>query len=111
MIRLEYEITKKQLLEREELKKFYNTPIGVQELCDIVRLGGLLSKINVGDDKAVVAHNFAVEKLERIGLLDEEGLEDLIRWMLKREPDKLPRDIEEKKDAYRSDGRSHESGT
>ena len=111
MIRLEYEITKQQLVERQALRKFYNTPIGVQELCDIVRMGGVFQKISVGDDKAVVAHNFAIEKLERIGLLDEEGLEDLIRWMLKREPDKLPRDIEEKNDAYRSDGRSHESGT
>jgi len=39
-----------------------------------------------------VAHNFAVEKLERLGLLDEEGLEGLIKWMLSREPQKLPAD-------------------
>lgn len=92
MISLRYDITKEQLVEREELKRFYNTPIGIQELCDIVRMGGLLSKISVGDDRAVVAHNFAVEKLERLGLLDEEGLEGLIKWMLSREPQKLPAD-------------------
>lgn len=100
MIELRYTISKAQYMEREELKRFYNTPIGIQELCDIVRMGGLLSKITVGNEGQVLAHNFAVEKLERLGLLDEEGLEGLIKWMLSREPQKLPEDIEENDNAY-----------
>jgi len=85
----QYEIGKDVYLDREELKRFYlSSNIGIQELCDIIRMGGLLSKIT--DERQVVAHNFAVEKLERIGLLDEEGLEDLVIWMLKREPTKRP---------------------
>ena len=89
MIRLEYDIDVDKYNEREDLKKFYlSSPIGVQEICDIVRVGGLLSKIT--DERQILAHNFAVEKLERMGLLDEEGLEDLVLWMLRRMPSKRP---------------------
>lgn len=89
MIGSEYPIGNETYNSREELKRFYlSSPLGVQELCDIIRLGGLLSKIT--DEREIVAHNFAVERLERIGLLDEEGLEDLVIWMLKRPATKRP---------------------
>lgn len=94
MVQSKFSITKEQYIERETLKSFYNNPIGIQELCDIARAGGLLSKITPLDDtKMVLAHNWAVEKLERLGLLDEEGLEDLIRYLLTRQPTKLPADV------------------
>lgn len=92
MVGEEYGITKDQYLEREELKRFYNNPIGIGELCDLVRAGGLLNKIPVGDTNAIFAHNYAIDRLERLGLLDEEYLEDLIKWMLNRQPKKLPLD-------------------
>ena len=30
-----------------------------------------------------------------MGLLDQEGLEGLVKWMLDRDPQKFPEDIEE----------------
>lgn len=91
MIGSQYEIDRGVFLERERLKAFYNNPLGIQELCDIVRSGGLLSKIApIDDQKMVIAHNWAIEKLERIGLLDDKGLEGLIEYLLNREPTKYP---------------------
>lgn len=92
MVSARYGISNEVFQEREKLKAFYNNAVGRAELCDIIRCGGLLGKIPAMDEsKAMIAaHNFAVEKLERLGLLDEEGLEDLVRYLLDREPTKYP---------------------
>ena len=93
MISAEYRISKEEFSEREELKRFYNTPVGRQEICREIYDGKLLSQISTEDD--IYKHNLAVRRLERLGLLDQEGLEELVKWMLDREPQKLPADIEE----------------
>ena len=94
MISAMYQISQAEFEERERLKAFYNTPVGIEELCRDILDGCLLSQI--GDDDQIYKHNLAVKRLERIGLLDEENLEDLVKWMLNREPRKFPRrDIEE----------------
>lgn len=93
MISAEYRISREEYSERETLRRFYNTPVGRQELCREIYDGKLLGQISSEDD--IYKHNLAVRRLERIGLLDQEGLEGLVKWMLDREPTKLPEDIEE----------------
>ena len=94
MISAMYQITQAEFEMRERLKAFYNTPVGRQELVQDFYDGCLLSQISTDDQ--IYKHNLAVKRLERIGLLDEENLEDLVKWMLTREPRKLPADdIEE----------------
>lgn len=93
MISASYHISQAEFSERERLKRFYNTPVGRQELCQEVYDGKLLCQISTEDD--IYKHNLAVRRLERLGLLDQEGLEGLIEWMLNRDPQKYPDDIEE----------------
>ena len=94
MISAQYRISRAEYEERERLKAFYNTPVGRAELMRDIMDGCLLGQI-AGEDQ-IYKHNLAVKRLERIGLLDEENLEDLVKWMLSREPRKFPADdIEE----------------
>lgn len=110
MISENYRLSKDEFIERERLKAFYkSSPIGIQELCREIYDGKLLSQISGDDD--IYKHNLAVRRLERMGLLDQESLEDLVRWMLDREPRKYPADIEENVNAYEIDGRTHSDGT
>jgi len=94
VISADYQISRTEYEEREELRRFYNTPTGVKELCRDIYDGKLLCQISGDDD--IFKHNLAVKRLERIGILDQEGLEALVKWMLNRDPQKFPADdIEE----------------
>ena len=53
----------------------------------------MLGQISTDDE--ICKHNLCVRRLERMGLLDQEGLEGLVKWMLDRDPQKFPEDIEE----------------
>lgn len=93
MISAEYQISRQEFSEREELRRFYNTPVGRKELCQEIYDGRLLGQISTDDE--ICKHNLCVRRLERMGLLDQEGLEGLVKWMLDRDPQKFPEDIEE----------------
>lgn len=92
MLRSEYEIDKDTYLHREELKEFYKTPTGIQELKSLILLCGVLSDIT--DSSQVTAHNICIRKLEEIGLLDEESLEGLLIYMLNQPSEKRPKEEE-----------------
>lgn len=80
MIGREFPIDKEEFLHREELKRFYNTDIGVYVLSQKILLSGVLSEIKSESD--VIAHNLCIKELEEIGILDEEGLVPLLRYLL-----------------------------
>lgn len=88
MIPREYLIDNEEYLKREELKAFYLRDPGVYVLRQKILMSGLLSEIT--DQEGVIAHNLCIKELEELGVLDEEGLESLIRYLLTREPDKRP---------------------
>jgi len=88
MISADYQISRQEFADREELKRFYNTPVGIKELCQEIYDGRLLGQISTDDE--ILKHNLCVRRLERMGLLDQEGLEALVKWMLSREPQKFP---------------------
>jgi len=94
MVPAGYGITDEQYVERERLKSFYlSRPEGIQELCRLILTCGVFSKIDTTQDRAVqmvVAHNLGIDTLERIGLLDEEGLEELVTHLLNRGATKRP---------------------
>lgn len=80
MIGREFPIGKEEFLHREELKRFYNTDIGVYVLSQKILLSGVLSEIKSESD--VIAHNLCIKELEELGILDEEGLVPLLRYLL-----------------------------
>lgn len=80
MISKEAGITRDEFLHREELKRFWNTETGLEVLSQRILLSGLLSEIRADSD--VIAHNLCIRELEEMGILDEEGLKPLLRYML-----------------------------
>ena len=82
------QIDNEEYLHRENLKDFYNTPTGLEVLSSEILQCGVLSEI--ADPEGVTAHNICIRKLEQIGILDEEGLVPLIKYLLEREPTKRP---------------------
>lgn len=80
MIAKEYTIDKDTFRHREELKAFYNTEMGLHVLSQKVLLSGVLSEIRSESD--MIAHNLCIRELEEIGILDEEGLKPLLKYLL-----------------------------
>lgn len=82
-----------ELYERRiHLKEFYLQKQGILELHNLIVRSGVLSELEEGD---IALHNYAIRKLEEIGLLDEEGLDDLIIFMLKQTSNKRPPETKE----------------
>lgn len=77
-----------EYLHRETLKAFYNNPTGVEVLTQKILMCGIFSEIR--DEQGVLAHNLCIKELEQLGILDEEGLAPLVRYLLNREPTKRP---------------------
>ena len=88
MIEREQGIDRQEYIHRENLKDFYRSPTGIEVLSQEILQCGVLSEIV--DSEGVTAHNLCIRKLEQIGLLDEEGLVPLIRYLLDRDPTKRP---------------------
>lgn len=65
---------------RESLKRFYNTDTGIHVLSQKILMSGLLSEITSESD--VIAHNLCIKELEEIGILDEEALKPLLKFLL-----------------------------
>lgn len=81
-------IDKDIYVEREALKDFYNTPTGLKILAQKILMCGVLSEIV--DAEGVTAHNLCIKELEQLGILDEEGLVPLLKYLLDRQPTKRP---------------------
>lgn len=81
-------IDTQEYLNREELKTFYRTPVGLKVLSQKILQCGVLSEIM--DPEGVTAHNICIRELEQIGILDEEGLVPLIKYLLDRDATKRP---------------------
>ena len=80
MIAREIPIDKETFTHREELKAFYNTEVGLHVLSQKILLSGVLSEIRSESD--MIAHNLCIRELEEIGILDEEGLKPLLKYLL-----------------------------
>ena len=80
MIGKEFLIDKDEFFHREQLKQFYNTDTGVYVLSQKILMSGVLSEIKSESD--VIAHNLCIKELEELGILDEEGLIPLLKYLL-----------------------------
>ena len=80
MIPEDVPITTEEFLHREDLKAFFNTETGLEVLSQRILLSGVFSEIRTDSD--VIAHNLCIKELEEIGILDEEGLKPLLKFML-----------------------------
>ena len=84
MINTQQQIDNEVLLKRRALGNVYRTEEGLYELARTVRECGVFDQITCSEG-SVELHNFGVRKLEDLGMLDEESLVELLRWMLKNE--------------------------
>lgn len=80
MIPSQMTIDREEYLRRQRLREFYGTDTGITVLSRRILLSGLLSEIRTDSD--IIAHNLCVRELEEIGMLDEEGLEPLVKFMI-----------------------------
>lgn len=81
MINKEQEIDRETLSIRNALKNVYRTEDGIYELARTLRECGVFDEIPFDAGK-VELHNFGIRKMEDMGMLDEESLISLIKWML-----------------------------
>jgi len=84
MINREQEIDRETISMRNELRNVYRTDIGLYELARTLRECGVFDQIPC-EPGAVAMHNHGIRKMEDLGLLDEESLIELLRWMLSHE--------------------------
>ncbi|MFA5583611.1 MAG: hypothetical protein WDA09_05290 [Bacteriovoracaceae bacterium] len=84
MIDIRQQIDKETLSKRNVLKNVYRTEEGVFELARTLRECGVFDQIPC-EPGAVELRNFAIRKMEDLGMLDEESLISLIEWMLKHD--------------------------
>ena len=81
MINKQQQIDRETLSKRNALRNVYRTEEGLYELARTIRECGVFDQIPC-EPGAVELHNFGIRKMEDLGMLDEESLVDLIKWML-----------------------------
>jgi hypothetical protein len=81
MINKQQQIDRETLSKRNALRNVYRTEEGLYELARTLRECGVFDQIPC-EPGAVELHNFGIRKMEDLGMLDEESLVDLIKWML-----------------------------
>lgn len=84
MINRQQEIDRETLSKRNALKNVYRTKEGLYELARTIRECGVFDEIQC-EPGAVALRNFAIRKLEDLGMLDEESLISMLEWMLQHE--------------------------
>jgi hypothetical protein len=84
MINKEQQIDRETISKRNALKNVYRTEEGMYELARTLRECGVFDEIPCEPGR-VELRNFAIRKMEDLGMLDEESLISLIEWMLKHE--------------------------
>lgn len=74
--------------EREKLRRFYKQETGQEELYDSFRSSGLLSgtEPGAGLEYQLGARNTLIDRLERMGCLDEDNVKRLISYMVNELP-------------------------
>ena len=86
MIPVDVEIDRDTFIHREDLKKFYSSELGVEVLAKKIVYCGVLGILPEDDElqmkNAVLRHNHCIEELQEIGILDEEGLKPLLKYLL-----------------------------
>lgn len=86
MIPVDVQIDKATFIHREDLKRFYSTEMGIEVLAKKIVYCGVLGVLPEDDElqmkNAVLRHNHCIEELQEIGILDEEGLRPLLKYLL-----------------------------
>lgn len=77
----DHQFTKDELLRRAEIRKAYNTPSGRMELLRNLVDWGTFRQISEAD---LALRNYGIHKLEELGFLDIELLEEFIHWLFSR---------------------------
>lgn len=80
MIRTEQQLDKQLLERRRVVRSVYDTPAGLPYLVELIKRSGLFDHIATEEDR--IRHNVMVDQLDEMGLLDEEGIGGLVRWMM-----------------------------
>jgi len=81
MISTRQQVTKEVLSLRNHLRNVYRTEGGLYELARTLRECRVFDEIPCTAE-AVALRNFAIRKMEDLGMLDEESLIPLLKWML-----------------------------
>lgn len=68
---------------RERVRRVYSTPEGQKELFNIILDCGLLQVI---DETRLATRNYAIKKLEEMGILDERVIKQMIKSYLESSP-------------------------
>lgn len=84
MIDERQQIDRETIGKRNVLKNVYRTEEGMYELARTLRECGVFDQIRC-EPGVVELHNFAIRKMEDLGMLDEESLIPLVEWMLGHE--------------------------
>lgn len=80
-------IDRRQQIDREiynrrvELRKVFETPEGKRALARMIQRLGVLHQIP-STESAVALHNEGIRTLDEMGVLDEEGLEYLVKFLI-----------------------------
>lgn len=81
MINKEQKVDREILSKRNALRNVYRTEEGIYELSRTLRELGVFDEISA-DPAKVELRNYGIRKMEDLGMLDEESLQALIKWML-----------------------------
>ena len=67
---------------RKERRAAFISEKGIKELAHICIKAGVFSQLDEKDPASIGAHNFVVDMLDDMGLLDEANMESIIGYML-----------------------------
>ena len=84
MIDKRQQIDRETLSKRNSLKNVYRTEAGIYELARSLRELGVFDEIP-NDPEKVALRNYGIRKMEDLGMLDEESIIALVKWMLNGE--------------------------
>lgn len=73
-------LTEKEVEERRARRALYLSDVGIKELVSFINITNVFHPIT--DESEIALHNLGILKLEQLGLLDEENLESLLKYML-----------------------------
>ena len=83
MIDKKQQVDKEILSKRNSLRNVYRTDEGKYELARTLRECKVFDEIH--NEAELTMRNFAIRKMEDLGMLDEESLIPMIDWMLRGE--------------------------
>lgn len=75
-----YKLTREEVEERSRRRKVYLSEAGLDELVSFINMTNIFHTIISPEE--IILHNAGIARLEQLGLLDEENLKPLLRYML-----------------------------